>query len=172
MDVWSFETPSLGGPAEVRQSKRKMATPELAQAEQFARSGKLVDAEIAYARAIQTSRDPVAFNKTGDFLKRAGRLSEAQSMYESALNSSPTEKQAQADAHRKLGEVFLIGRDLTRSEREYQQALSIDQSLNNQQALADDYRGLGNIARARRDLESAEAHFSRALELDTARNAL
>ena len=74
----------------------------LKEAEQLVSAGKLTDAELLFAKAVEGSTDSRAFLSFGDFLSETGRLAQAEKMYERAIQVSST-PEAEAEALRSLG---------------------------------------------------------------------
>src|SRR5207302_3036846 len=78
----------------------------LARADRLVAQGKLIDAEITYAKAIQMPDQAAALNAYGDFLRKGGRLVQAQSMYEKVLELDSTHlDESKADAYRNLSDL-------------------------------------------------------------------
>lgn len=149
----------------------EMPTPELAEAERLAASGRFVDAELAYVRAVDSSRSPVALNKYAEYLRHAGRLADAQAHFEEAIKRSPMESEAKASAHRGLGDVLRLRGEFLRAQRSYSAALAIDEFLNLEESLAEDHRAIARLALDLDQRAVAEQHFDAALRIDSARGS-
>jgi tetratricopeptide (TPR) repeat protein len=147
----------------------EMPIPELAEAQQLAASGRFVDAELAYVRAINSSRSPIALNQYATYLRRVGRLADALVHFEEAIKRSPVESEAKATAYRGLGDLLRLRHDLARAQESYESALAIDGVLNLEEGLAEDHRAIARLAMERGQLVAAEQHFEAALRIDNAR---
>src|SRR5713101_6851074 len=144
-----------------------MATNLLAEAQRLISEGHLTDAELAFARAIETGPSPEALIKYADFLLKARRLSEASSTYEEVVQFPGSDTgEFKAPALRRLGEIALNKGDTLRSEKMFRRALRADKAANRLENQAEDYRGLGRVLLTRSEFNPARDVFERALELD------
>jgi tetratricopeptide (TPR) repeat protein len=147
----------------------EMPIPGIAEADQLAASGKRVDAETAYVRAIHASRSPEALNKYAQFLKQEERLETALKNFEEAIQRSPAATPAKAEAYRGAGSIFQQLHDFVQAQESYEAALAIDNLLDLEDGLAEDYRALGQLALDRGRLDVAQTQFRRALTIDSDR---
>lgn len=140
--------------------------PLLEEAESLADQGRLTEAETKFAQAIAKGNDPDAFKRYGDFLKRVGRLSQAQVMYERVLELSKEAGESwKSIGYGSLGQLYRIRGDLELAEKMHRKALEIDERLGRLAGVAVQYGKLGRIYRRRDDLDSAEQMHRRALEI-------
>lgn len=133
-------------------------------AEQLASAGKLTDAELLFAKAVEGSTDSGAFRRFGDFLSETGRLAQAEKMYERAIRV-PSAPEAQAEALRSLGVLYSKRGEFDRALQHVTRAQSIDQTLGRRHGLAEDLRVLGSIHLSRGELDKTEEVFTRAHEI-------
>ncbi len=103
---------------------------ELDKAERLANEGRLTAAELVFARVIASQNDPEAFIRYGHFLKRSGRLAQAEEMYRKVLELSALgENQWTAVSYANLGDVYTTRGNLEEAERMYRQALEVAERL-------------------------------------------
>ena len=141
--------------------------PELDKAERLAEEGQLTDAEVIFARAISSARDPAAFLRYGDFLNRVGRLVQAEEMYRKVLGLSGSDKDEwSARAYGNLGDIARIRGDFEQAEELHRKALQIHEQLGHREGVAANYRSLGDIAETRGDFEQAEELYRKALQIN------
>ena len=139
---------------------------DLDQAQQLADEGRLTDAEAIFARLIVAENDPDAFNRYGHFLKRVGRLAQAEVMYQRVLKLAETSgEEWSAIAYGNLGVIYRIRGELDQAEEMQREALEINEQLGRREGMATAYGSLGNIYRIRGELDQAEEMHRKALEI-------
>ena len=137
----------------------------LQRADKLADEGKLVDSEVAYAKAVSRGTDPDAFNRYGLFLMRIGQLTRAQVMFERILEMPVKKEKWVAIAYGNLGLIYQTRGDLEKAEQMQRKSLEISERLGRQKDMASAYGNLGNIYQTRGDLEKAEQMHHKSLEI-------
>jgi tetratricopeptide (TPR) repeat protein len=140
----------------------------LSAAAQLEQEGKRTDAEATLARAIVRGADPAAFIQYGDFLVRDGRLAQAGTMYERAIELSERIKAPQLalKALNAIGRVHLTSGDWRSAAAESRRSIVIAEQLQDLSSLADAYGNLGIALTNMRDLDGAEAMHRKSLEIE------
>ena len=151
------------------ETRQELATSEIiSKAHELARQGKLVDAEIAFSKAIVN--DPSAKNllSYAQFLTLTGQLDKTMVMLEQALKLSESEADEimRANTFNAVGIVFRIRGDLEGAEEMCRKALEINEKLGRPEGMASDYGNLGTVFQIRGDLEGAEEMYRKALEIN------
>src|SRR6266571_5375024 len=96
----------------------------LAEAERFVSEGRLTDAELAFARAVEAGPSPDALIKFADFLLSTGRRSEARDTYREATHlPGPYAKDVKAAAFRGLGRIASVRGETDNAEKMFRRAL-------------------------------------------------
>lgn len=144
------------------------AKKELQDAARLVASGKRVDAEVMFAKAISRGDDPEAFNRFGHFLGTRGRHRQAQSMYERILEISelPKTEMWQSIAYSNIGASYLARGHLVKAEEMFVKSLEIDIKLNRVEGMACRYRNFGLIHVMRGELDKAEQQHLKSLEIE------
>jgi tetratricopeptide (TPR) repeat protein len=144
--------------------------PLVAKARRLADEGRLTEAETAFARATAGRQDPDALIDYASFLRRIGRLEQAEALLEAAreVADERNDDKASAKALRGLGNVFLSRGELAEAEAMHRKALEIDEALGYRQGMAANYGNLGNVFGARGELAEAEAMHRKSLEIEEA----
>ena len=140
--------------------------PDVDEAERLANEGRLVEAEVLFAKAI-SNRNPSACIAYANFLERLGRLSQAEAMYERAGEfATPENRKWESKSLNGLGLIYQIRGDLDQAEAMLRKSLEIDEELGNREGMATAYGNLGLIYQARDDLDPAEEMHRKSLEID------
>src|ERR1039457_4608247 len=138
----------------------------LQEAEQFVSQGRLTDAELAFARAVEAGRSPEALIKFADFLVSNGRLSEARDTYKEATRLPEAfAEDVKAAAFRGLGHIAWMRREFEDAEKMFRRALQADERLNRRHDQAADCRGIGGALMSRGEFDYAKGLFERALNI-------
>ena len=138
----------------------------IAEADRLADAGKLVEAETAYAREA-VKGTPFAINAYGHFLRRVGRLSQAQAMYERVAEIGKARHPGWlAIAYGNIGLIFRERGAMKDAERMHRESLEINKGIGDLRGVARQYGNLGNIWRTRGDLAKAEKMHRKALKID------
>lgn len=140
---------------------------DISTAERLAKQGRHTEAEALFAKSVASVDNAKAIWAYGNFLKTAGRLVQAESMYKRLLELA-TERNDEfwiARALANLGSVLHYRGRFNEAEQRYEQALVIDEQLAHDESLARDYRNLGHLAHSRGDLVRAEQMFQKALKI-------
>ncbi|MCP4245784.1 MAG: tetratricopeptide repeat protein [bacterium] len=139
----------------------------LSQAQRLAEEGNLIDAEAKFAKAIARGDSPDALNRYGHFLRRVGRLAQAEVMYDRILELTdlPDREKWSAIAHGNLGLVCQTRGETDRAEKMHRRSLELNQKLGQLEGMASEYGNLGLIHEMRGDLDQAEEMQHKALEI-------
>lgn len=143
------------------------ASPLIEEAERLADEGRLSDAEAKFATAILKQPAAEDLLSYGRFLRRVGRLQQAQVMFSEAkrIAIASHDERSLAGTYGHLGMVMRIRGDLDGAEAMYRKALEIDQKLDRPEGIARQYGNLGNVMQTRGDLDGAEAMHRKSLEI-------
>lgn len=135
---------------------------------ELADQGRLTEAEEEFARLVIRQSEAAPLLEYGRFLVRVGRVTQARTMFERAveLARSQNDNPTLAKALLALGNAWFARRELDQAELSYREALVLQQKLNNTRGQASAYGNLGLVLRERGDLPAAEAMQRRALALD------
>jgi tetratricopeptide (TPR) repeat protein len=138
------------------------------EAIRLAVEGKRTDAEALFAKATVGRSDPDALIEYGQFLYRDGRLSQALTVFESALSACRTSGPSASEAKvlRSIGRVLFTRGELEDAKSRFLAALKLDESLGTLEGQADDYRSIGRVLQLRGDLDGAQEMYLKGLEID------
>ena len=144
------------------------ASPLIEEAESLADEGRLADAEAKFATAILKQPAAEDLLSYGRFLKRVGRLEQAQVMFSEArrIAIASHDERSLATAYGHLGIVMKTRGDLDGAEAMHRKSLEIEEKLGRLEGTANQYGNLGNVMQSRGDLDGAEAMYRKALEID------
>ncbi len=136
----------------------------------LADDGRLTDAETRFAQLTVGGTDPDALNAYGHFLRRLGRLGQAEVMHQQALDAGKAldRKDAIADAYANLGMIHRTRGELDKAEEMHQRALSLEETLGHKEGMATAYGNLGLIYRIRGQLKEAEDMHRKSLAINEA----
>jgi tetratricopeptide (TPR) repeat protein len=140
---------------------------QLAEAQELADQGKLIEAEEIFVRAAIRGTDLEAINHYGIFLMKIGRLKQAQVMYErvAELANILGDDDSAAVAYCNLGNLFGTYGELNKAEDMFRKSLDIHQKTGRQDGVADAFGNLGIIYKTRGEISEAENAFKRSLEI-------
>jgi tetratricopeptide (TPR) repeat protein len=116
------------------------------------------------------------YAQKGDLWLMMGRHEEAREIFEQVLEQAdsmpevpePLRVKARANARHRLGWVAHEEHQWEEAERQYLEALRLQESMGDAAEQAQTCHNLGVVARARRQWEKAEQYYQRALQLKTA----
>jgi tetratricopeptide (TPR) repeat protein len=133
----------------------------------LANEGRLTEAEVEFSKSTVGNQNPIALIEYGSFLKRLGRLEQAEVMLKSALEIAKErqDETAIAEVYRGLGKLLYIQEDLAGAEQIHRKALEINERLGNLEGMAACYGNLGNVLYGQDDLEGAEQMYRNALKI-------
>lgn len=121
----------LGIPAAMSEPALK-ATTELIrttveEAKKLADEGKVAEAEVLFAKAAVNQGDPYVYTAYGHFLRRVGRLGQAQVMYEQALDISTkvNYETGVAASYGNLGLIYQTKGDLAKAREYWKRSLDL-----------------------------------------------
>jgi tetratricopeptide (TPR) repeat protein len=140
----------------------------IAEGKRLADSGRAAGAESCFALAVARGDDPGAFIEYGKFLRRVGRLAQAQELFERAL-AFATQRQdteVMAASYSSLGMLLQLRGDLAGAEVMFRKAFELQRKRGDQRGLAHGYANLGLVHKARGDLVQAEMMLRRALSIE------
>jgi tetratricopeptide (TPR) repeat protein len=140
----------------------------ISEGKRLADAGRVAAAESCFALAVARGDDPGAFIEYGKFLRRVGRLAQAQEMFERALKFAQTRNDSaiMAAACSCLGLLAQLRGDLSGAESMMRRSLELSKERGDQRGLSNSYCSLGLIHKARGDLVQAELFLRRSLALD------
>jgi CHAT domain-containing protein/Tfp pilus assembly protein PilF len=102
--------------------KRKSTRNKLIQlGSEYSNLGKLMDAEIAYRKALLIDSDEIAHNKLGNVFYKQGKLTKAVNEFRKALKHN----KKYADAFKNLGQVLLAKGDFDEAIASFEKAKNI-----------------------------------------------
>jgi len=130
----------------------------------LAESGKLTEAEAAFARATAAGDDLEAFRSYGAFLLLNGRAREAENMFRHILNLNPSDLKWKAIAYGNLGLALEIGGDLAGAKKNHEKSLLLNEGLGRRDGVAQAQNNLSLIAQREGDFELAEQLLNSALD--------
>ncbi len=131
-----------------------------------ANEGRLVDAEVLFAKATTGVVDPWAVLSYGVFLDRIGSLVRAEALFERALEIAGDDRGAVAAAYGNLGLIYKTRGDLEQAESMHRKSLAINEKLRRKESIAIDYGNLGLIYQTRGDLDQAETMHRKSLAIN------
>jgi tetratricopeptide (TPR) repeat protein len=139
-----------------------------AKAWELASKGRITDAEVEFARNIVGQQNSSAFIEYGRFLRRVGRLDQAATMFNSALDVAQNQGElaVKASAYTNLGIVLETQGNLDGAEQMYRKSLEINERLGSLKGLACNYGNLGILLQVRGDLSGAEQMHRKSLEIE------
>jgi tetratricopeptide (TPR) repeat protein len=140
----------------------------IAEGKRLADAGRVAAAESCFALAVARGDDPGAFIEYGKFLRRVGRLAQAQEMFERALRFAQQRNEAavMAAACACLGLLAQLRGDLSGAESMMRRSMELAKERGDQRGLSNSYCSMGLIHKARGDLVQAELFLRRSLALD------
>ncbi len=155
-------------PSVARRNVPPAGDPEIESAERLANKGRLVEAEILFARAAVSGKNKLdALNRYGQFLLRRGRLRLAEEMYLRLIEfAEPGLQEWIALSYGNLGLIYRTLGKLPQAEKMLKDALEINRELRLRVGMASNYSNLGAVYGIRGDLVEAETMHRRALEID------
>jgi tetratricopeptide (TPR) repeat protein len=130
----------------------------------LAESGKLTEAEAAFARATAAGDDLEAFRSYGAFLLLNGRAREAESMFRHILKWNPSDLKWKAIAYGNLGVVMELGGDRAGAKKNHEKSLLLNEELGRRDGVAQAQTNLSVIAQREGHFELAEQLLNSALE--------
>ncbi len=150
------------------------ATPGLVRAELVAEGKRLADAgraagaESCFSLAVARGDDPGAFIEYGKFLRRVGRLTQAQQLFEQALSFAQQrdDQEVMGAALSCLGMLLQLKGDLRGAEQMHRRGFEISKQRGDQRGLSQGYANLGLVHKARGNLAQAELMLRRALAIE------
>ena len=139
----------------------------LSNAWELAKEGKLVDAEIEFARAFINNPKEKQLLNYASFLTNTGQLDKALMMIDKAIHLANNNKNEadEADALNLKGNVLQTRGDLVGAEDMYKKSLAIEEKLGRLEGMASDYGNLGILLKTRGDLDGAEEMYKKSLEI-------
>jgi tetratricopeptide (TPR) repeat protein len=146
--------------------------PLVAEARRLADAGELVDAEIAFSRAVAGRPDPDALVRFGQFLNRVGRHRQAEAMFERVIELDHTDDNGAwtTTALLELGRIHEARGNLSRAQESFELALQIARESGLASSEAGALRRLGGLAMNRGSLGDAEALFRQSLAIVERKN--
>lgn len=140
----------------------------IAEGKRLADAGRADAAEACFTLAIARADDPSAFIEYGKFLRRVGRLSQAQDMFEKALSFAQQrgDLEVVGAACLCLGMLLQLKGDLPGAQQMFSRALDVSKQRGDDRARSQAFANLGLVHKARGDLVQAELLIRRALALE------
>jgi len=140
--------------------------PVLRNARKLADSGRLVEAETEFARALISTGSREAFVRYGEFLIRLGRLSQARILLEEARAKGISDHSSlSSECLRALGNIDLLQGNLDSAMALFESALEIDQRSGNRAAYALDQEYLGRLSNIRGEPRKARELYESAAKI-------
>ncbi len=156
--------PTVSVTAGLRDLDKSQAVIE--QADSLVAQGRLTDAETLFARALAKDNEPGTAIQYARFLRRLGRLSQAQALLEGVLErTTEGEEHWKAGAYNYLGMLYRDRGELDRAEQMLNQARSFAEHPRSRETTIAACNNLGQVFRDRGDLIGAERMHRLALEL-------
>jgi tetratricopeptide (TPR) repeat protein len=152
----------------------KQTTEEIQKAWKLAEEGKLTEAENLFAKSVVYSSSPKTLNDYAVFLKRIGRINQAEMMHQRGVELSELSGDFRSLAANlcNLGSVYLSRGLFDKAEETYNKSLVIEKQLGSLEGTANNYCNLGMVYQIRGYLEKAEELFNKALEINKRLNRL
>ena len=144
--ILETRTPTAAGDAEAIQRNILL----LDTAESLANSGQITEAEISFAQAVKIG-GPDASIRFGHFLRRLGRLEQAEESYQRVMDQAPGDRIWKGRAIGSLGIIYRTRGDLGRAEKMHRKALEISKHQGDKEAVAEQYGNLGIVYRNREE---------------------
>ena len=140
----------------------------LKKAEKFANEGKITEAETMYSEAVVRSNAPAAINAYGIFLRRLGRLGQAEVMYKRVMEIAENIKNEEwkSIALGNLGNIYSTFGDLIKAEEMCKKSLEINEKLGRLEGMANQYGNLGLIYQSRGELKKAADMHKKSLAIE------
>jgi tetratricopeptide (TPR) repeat protein len=140
----------------------------ISEGKRLANAGRIAAAESCFALAVARGDDPGAFIEYGKFLRRIGRLDQAQEMFERALRFAQQRQEpaVMAAACSCLGLLMQLRGDLSGAETMMRRSQELAKQRGDERGLSNSYCSIGLIHKARGDLVQAELHLRRSLAID------
>jgi tetratricopeptide (TPR) repeat protein len=156
---------------EVSKSKRKVVRTAYdlsKEAENHAKSGRITEAELHFAKAIAISLEPTILNKYGLFLELIGSLTKAEEKFIQLLEISKqlTNKFWESVALGNLGLVYRVQGNLKKAKQYHQKALKLHRELGYKKGEAADLGNLGLVYYIQGNRNKAEQYLKESLKLD------
>jgi tetratricopeptide (TPR) repeat protein len=136
----------------------------VAEAWDLVESGKLTEAESAFARATAAGDDLEAFRSYGAFLLLNGRTREAGDAFRHILKLNPSDLKWKAIAYGNLGLVLDITGDLAGARKYHLKSLLLNEELGRSEGIAQAQNSLSVIAQREGNFELAEELLNSAIE--------
>lgn len=140
----------------------------IAEGKRLADAGRAAGAESCFALAVARADDPGAFLEYGKFLRRVGRLAQAEEMFHKALSFAQQRQDAEviAAAYSCLGMLAQMRGDLAGAEQMHRRCFEIHRQRGDQKGVSHGYANLGLLHKARGDLVQAELMLRRSLAIE------
>jgi tetratricopeptide (TPR) repeat protein len=140
----------------------------ISEGKRLADAGRVAAAESCFALAVARGDDPGAFIEYGRFLRRIGRLDQAQEMFERALKFAQQRQEpaVMAAAYSCLGLLMQLRGDLSGAESMMRRSHELAKQRGDERGVSNSYCTIGLIHKARGDLVQAELHLRRSLAID------
>src|SRR5262245_11243952 len=140
----------------------------ISEGKRLANAGRIAAAESCFALAVARGDDAGAFIEYGKFLRRAGRLDQAQEMFERALRFAQQRQEpaVMAAAYSCLGLLMQLRGDLSGAESMMRHSQELAKQRSDERGMSNSLCTLGLIHKARGDLVQAEVHLRRSLAID------
>jgi|GEM_PF-3244956 tetratricopeptide (TPR) repeat protein len=140
----------------------------IAEGKRLADAGRAAGAESCFALAVARGDDPGAYIEYGKFLRRVGRLSQAEEMFHKALSYAQQRQDHAviAAACSCLGMLLQLRGDLAGAEQMFRRSFEIHRRQGDQRGLSHAYANLGLVQKARGDLVRAEMLLRRSLAIE------
>lgn len=140
----------------------------LHEAIRLADSGRLAGAEACYGLAVARGDEPRAFLEYGKFLRRVGRLAQAEAQFQRALEyaTQARDDKLKARAMLQLGLLAQMRGDFELAEQFENKGLAISEMIADNKGLAESYSSMGLIHKSRGDLARAELMLRQALAVE------
>lgn len=140
----------------------------LHEAIRLADAGRLAGAEACYGLAVARGDDPRAFLEYGKFLRRVGRIAQAEAQFQRALDyaTHARDDKLKARAMLQLGLLAQTRGDFELAEQFENKSLAISEMISDNKGLAESYSSMGLIHKSRGDLARAELMLRQALAIE------
>lgn len=136
----------------------------VAEAWDLVESGKLTEAESAFARATAAGDDLEAFRSYGAFLLLNGRTRAAGDAFRYILKLNPSDLRWKAIAYGNLGLVLDLTGDLVGARKYHLKSLSLNEEIGRRDGVAQAQNSLSVIAQREGNFELAEELLNSAIE--------
>lgn len=142
---------------------------QIDRAWQLASEGRLVDAEVAFSKAVTERGTEWDFVEYAEFLLREGRVQQAEAILEEVATSAHAKDElARCAALNALGRLKQALGDLQNAERLVKESVDLGERLGQRSAVGSGLAVLGTVEMSKGSIDTADEYFRRALLIKTA----